>query len=602
MSEKDHKPIVEEDQRAVDQGRRELLKGAAVAAGTAAALAGGVASLSGGARADTVKSPVERYVPPGQYWYHLDVAWYELPSDDPAKLEVWGYADKWSYLPGEEVALHVNTGAPTFDIKIYRDGATLEEVHTAEKVPGKRSPTPDDCFSIGCGWPALYKWTLPADLKSGFYLVVFSIENEDGERVEQEAGFTVRAASPKSPIVFMLATMTWIAYNDWGGGNYYSKPGVTVGIPTEGAVPEIGFVPRLHLHRPWARGFMRIPEGAPRANDASNRTRSIGGYLGYPNFDWAMANGYSKWCGVAGWAQMDRLMAVWAEKNGFEIDYITQHDLEANPDILNGYKCLLTAGHDEYYTWGMRDAMDAFMEAGGGFARFGGNINWQVRVEDGGLVTVAYKDFPNDDPVRGDAERGSLLTQMWEHPEVGRPAATTFAASSAFGHLGGFGGAAPRSPGYVVYQPEHWMLDGTDLYFGDAFGTLTVGYEGDGVPLTMRDMRLYPADEFGTPQNIEIVAMAPITNGEEIHDPKSRVFAGGGYLNSVPITLYNLDPTATPSDEQLRKHRNGNTIVAYMPKGQGGVATAATVDWCYGLGRDPFVDRITQNVLKRFTS
>ena len=39
-----------------------------------------------------------------------------------------------------------------------------------------------------------------------------------------------------------------------------------------------------------------------------------------------------------------------------------------------------------------------------------------------------------------------------------------------------------------------------------------------------------------------------------------------------------------------------------MPKGKGDLATAAVTDWVIELGKDEFVDQMTHNVLKRFTS
>ena len=44
---------------------------------------------------------------------------------------------------------------------------------------------------------------------------------------------------------------------------------------------------------------------------------------------------------------------------------------------------MLSVGHDEYWSWGMRDRADEFVEAGGGWAILSGNTCfWQVRYED----------------------------------------------------------------------------------------------------------------------------------------------------------------------------------------------------------------------------
>ncbi len=45
--------------------------------------------------------------------------------------------------------------------------------------------------------------------------------------------------------------------------------------------------------------------------------------------------------------------------------------------------CYLSVGHDEYWSWGMRDALDAFTDAGGNAAILSGNTCfWQVRFDD----------------------------------------------------------------------------------------------------------------------------------------------------------------------------------------------------------------------------
>jgi hypothetical protein len=62
--------------------------------------------------------------------------------------------------------------------------------------------------------------------------------------------------------------------------------------------------------------------------------------------------------------------------------------LHFNPEILHGYDCVVRVGHDEYWTWEMRDAIDEYVERGGRVARFAGNFMWQTRFEPGGKRQV----------------------------------------------------------------------------------------------------------------------------------------------------------------------------------------------------------------------
>lgn len=601
MSDDGKKRGEQEPKTRVDESKRDLMKGAAAAVAATGVLAG----AAGTAQADRFREGASRYIPPGQWPHHLELEWYEFPSDDPKVVEVWGYTDNLSYKPGDEVSFHMSTGAPTFDIKIYRDGGKLEEVHAATGVPGKRTQTPKDAYAVGCGWPALYKWRLPRDLRSGFYLVVFSIKRGD-KSIEQEAGFCVRPASRKSSLVYILPTATWHAYNDWAGGNYYGLPGGLGGATdlsdTTGPLPTAA---KIHLHRPWARGFMRSPNSASRFMEPTLH-RPMGHMIRYYDKEFALSNGYSKWSPAAGWANYDRHFAMWAENNGYEPDYITQHDLQNDPSILNGYKCAVLIGHDEYWSWDQRKALDDWIEAGGHLARFAGNMNWQVRYEEGSLVQVCYKSYgPNLDPVRDDPENKHLVTVPFDDIRYGKwTTSQTFAASSVFGHMVGVGGASPRSPGFTVYRPSHWMLEGTDLYYGDVFGTMYNRFECDGVPYTFKNGYPYPTDFIGTPTNIEIAAMFPTTNGEDSRPPEHSPFQQGGsveYRQGNAEHVYGK-PLDQLSQEQKESMERGCGILAYMPKGQGEVATAAVTDWCFGLGKDPYIDKITHNILKRFTA
>ena len=55
------------------------------------------------------------------------------------------------------------------------------------------------------------------------------------------------------------------------------------------------------------------------------------------------------------------------------------------PEILDGYRLVLSVGHDEYWSAPMRDSLEAFIAKGGNAAFFSGNsVCWQVRSEDDG--------------------------------------------------------------------------------------------------------------------------------------------------------------------------------------------------------------------------
>ncbi|MDO9524292.1 MAG: hypothetical protein Q7J57_01915, partial [Gemmobacter sp.] len=267
---------------------------------------------------------------------------YEAPREDPEFPEIYVYTDAMSYDPGDEVAFHASTLADTWTLQIYRDGHAPEMVHEEMRIAGRFTAMPDRAWRDGCGWPVLHRWRIPEDQRSGFYRVVSTCLRPDGERFVQHHFFIVRPTKTtrQGRIVMMLATATWTAYNDWGGANHYF--GIDGPDGNEGS-------PILSTQRPYTRGMIWLPKGAARITGAGNP--QMGDAPRYPSKEWGYSGGWGQYYAAAGWAQFDRHFLVWAESEGFAVDVISQTDLHYRPDLLDGYGCLITCGHDEYWSW-----------------------------------------------------------------------------------------------------------------------------------------------------------------------------------------------------------------------------------------------------------
>jgi len=136
--------------------------------------------------------------------------------------------------------------------------------------------TPLDCSVRGCDWPEVWRFAVPGDWASGVYTVMLVVQGHSSQHM-----FVVRALQPRNRLVMVLATGTWCAYNDWGGSNPYQG---LVGDRQTDAAHDVS------LLRPWARGFVEWPVGAPRIPHASpllTRPR-------YPHMEFARARGVSK--------------------------------------------------------------------------------------------------------------------------------------------------------------------------------------------------------------------------------------------------------------------------------------------------------------------
>jgi len=448
------------------------------------------------------------------------------------------YAGRLSYRAGEQVALHVSTSAPRFAIEVARVGKKRQVVYTRDDVPGARHPVPDDASSHGCRWPAALEFRVPKEWPSGYYQVLLRA-GAKGRPARGEAFFVVRPSRPgrDARILLQLCTNTYNAYNQWGGSSLYGGPR--------------GLVRRVSFERPYL------------------------GFLPGDNF----TNLYS------GWRRWERPFVEWAEAAGYRLDFAVNSDVESHPEILDGYRLVLSVGHDEYWSAPMRDHLEKFIAGGGNVAFFSGNTCfWQVRSEADGRALVSWKmDFDQDPVYKADDRR--LLSGMWSNRLVKRPENTLTGVSFSWGGYHRF--FEHKGDGcYTVHRPDHWAFAGTGLKRGDRLGARdkVVGYECDGCRFTLKGGLPVPTHEDGTPETFEILGTAPAglsVKGDQSLLWVSEAVYGKGTKRRVP----------QPGAAVLGVYTRGGTAF-----------TTGCTEWVRGLeGRDRAVERVTRNVLDRLS-
>ncbi len=449
--------------------------------------------------------------------------------------------------PRETVALFCE--ADSFDLTIIRDGGREEVVRQA-------------AGGAGCEIEIDPAWT------SGFYRVEVSSGDERGN-----AFFIVRPALDdvgKADAVMVVATSTYAAYNDYGAPSFYTG------------------AHESSLLRPLPRGFITEPEQETYLEARLARDqRAIMAFF---------RSGPSMWSQASGWSNWERRFVQWAERLGLVIHFAASQDLDSDPNLLDGYSTYLSIGHDEYWSRGMRDAVEGYVDAGGHAAFFSGNTSfWQIRYADDYTSITAYKNDIDDDPVRG-TDQEYLLSTMWSDPLVGRPENEMTGVSFTHGGYARISGAPTGSGGYTVWRPSHWALDGLDLMTGDLLGTAkaVIGYECDGCEMALVDGRPVPTGRDGTPIDFEIVATAPAHLWATDEAPAALPDHYIGELNWVAARLGGAD---TP--EVRERFAYGQAVMGSYRRGAGEVFTTGCTDWAYGLG-DPEVDRLTVNVLRHF--
>jgi hypothetical protein len=442
-----------------------------------------------------------------------------------------GYPHRASVLPGERLVLHVATDSLRFRVNFLRWANGFVPMQQSAWLPGERAlerGAADDWR-----WPE-YEFPVPEDWPSGVYIA--HLEEPGGKRLDlaldsAAALFVVRGRR-HGGMLYKIPLATYHAYNNTGGGCYYNNPPRSLEPP--GA--------RVSLRRPGG-GIGGLTWGAPDHYDASSPRQTF--------------------------AHWDARFLRWLTRSGYTPDCCTDLDIHADPELLFRYRLLVSAGHDEYWTSGMRDAVEDFTGCGGNVAFFAANVCWwRVHLVDHDGAIVCHQGGP----------RGAF-DHWWPGTGASRPEDALSGAS--YRHGGGWWDGPRQTEGYVVLEPSHWAFDGTGLTHGERLGRHSwpplAGYECDGVPLDVFDPASGTAqlsvwrDEEGTPDGYQLLAACPLDRRWQELPPRRRLAAGEG-VHVAAMGVFS----------------RGGTVFS-----------AGTTDWAQVLdsGRDLKVERITRNVL-----
>jgi len=358
---------------------------------------------------------------------------------DPAnKNEIEGYASDTSINRGEQISFYVNTADPTYTLEVFRlgwySGKGARRMMGAVTLPGIKQPLPQPDPTTGlieCRWTNPYVLAVPympgdpTDWASGVYLTKLtgSVSGKQSYII-----FVVRDDARVSNHLFQSSVTTFQAYNSWGGKSLYDFNS------TGGRAFKVSF------NRPYDDG---------------------GGTGNFVN-------------GVSGW---EHNMLRFLEREGYDVTYCTNLDTHAQPNLLSSHKAFLSVGHDEYWSWQMRENVEAARDRGVNLGFFTANTcYWQIRLEPSATTgaanrtIVCYKDYWRD-PLyaSGDPSNYRLVTTTWRDNPVNRPEDALVGVMYDY---------YPVDADMVIDAASHWVFAGTGLSSGDRLPGL-VGYEAD---------------------------------------------------------------------------------------------------------------------------
>jgi hypothetical protein len=454
-----------------------------------------------------------------------------------------GYPEQPSPRPGEVLTLRVATDAPQFRVEFYRCGAELTRCGDSGWLDGVDAPPHlpfQDWGRPGTGldgeplepWPA-YEFAVPEEWRSGVYVGVLVEGDEQGRDVsdldrstpdgrQAKVLFVVRAGGGSARILYKLPLLTYHAYGIVAPGMY-----------------ELAGEPWSWCFYNWIDLPLQMPPGL-------SVHRPGGGTGGWP-YDLPNFDPYDPTPRQT-FVHWDARLVGWLENEGYDVDFCTDMDLHREgADLLRPYRLLVSAGHDEYWSVAMRDAVEGWVAGGGNAAFFSGNTCWW---------RVVFSE-----------ETTFVRVETWA--ESGRP------ENSMIGVSFRNGGERDRDDhpvpvGYRVQDAGHWVYAGTGLRDGDVFGAEEnlIGYECDGALFDRADLEagrfVRASGEDGTPEGFRILGVGDVRT------------AGYGF-------------------------GNGAATMGLFSRG-GTVFTGSTTDWVRGLASSPVVQRITRNVLDRLST
>lgn len=422
-----------------------------------------------------------------------------------------GYLSSFSVSQGQSINLYTSTTSPTYDLKIYRLGTGQHLMKSFSGLQGTHYSVPASGWTQGAQWANPVPIHIANNWTGGLYRADLKTPG-----YTKSLNFSVKDNNlgSKSKILLLDNATTKIAYNNWGGKSLYTF-------------------------------------------NSSDNIRANSVSLQRPGQNFV--------------ARQQREFTAWTENMHIPIEHASMMDLQNNPSLLNNYDTVVLAGHSEYWTKGMRNAYDHFVQNGGNAMILSGNTMWwQIRLQ--GDQQVAYKNAAND-PLNG--VNNALVTTNWYKSPVNDPENRSTGVSwrnAGYVNSQGFLPASAGYGGYTVTDANNWIYNGTNLKNGDVLGqkSAIVGYETDGALFNWQNGAPVVTGKDGTPSNFDILGYSPT--------------------------------------ETLRGSGNATMGVFQLPNG-GTVFNAATINWADGLWNlnkstiaDNNVSIMTYNALKRFSA
>ncbi len=466
-------------------------------------------------------------------------------------------------------------GGPSFNVNVDRF-ADYDPAKDAARGHALRLASDD---LVDCRWEPTFDYRLPKTAKSGMYVGRIRFEL-DGEPRLYHALFVGKKAvdAPRASIAFLCSTNTWKAY---------------AGTPFARTWPS--------LKHSFGHSSANSSGDPPMGSFYWRHRAGQGTYYMGLRMPWPLAGPYTVYGGqyLGHLCYADRYTQTWLEREDIQYDTYGDLDLHLHPELLDGYKTLVIAGHSEYWSAEAYRGVERFLKAGGNVLALSGNtMFWRVSFNEDGSVMESRKVDTMGNQLEP-TNRGEVWHSQDGHRggmsrECGYPAwkligleFITLSNTATKGH----GGFRVLDSKHSLFNQPH-RLDVSD---GDELGlpsagkpSMVVGHEGDARVST-----------------IAKVTTAPPPPGAEFpsRDPDGIELLAEGVIDwtvgSGTVFDYFMRPIAGPKAQAAGVNLGAEMIYWQRPDG-GKVFNVASICAGRGFVDDPKFGLLIKNVLHLF--
>jgi PKD repeat protein len=487
--------------------------------------------------------------------------------------DIGGFTTQTSYELGTDIPLKIGSDLsplPTVNIDVYRMGwyggtggrLIWSDHNVATNNSYQCNPMDPTTGELSCA-----NWNVTATIPgatlpiSGIYEALIT---DPADNIQNYVVFVVRNDAANSPVLFVLPSATYEAYNTWG--------------PTaQGGCKSLYF------------------DNCAGANTVSGSGRAVA-----VSFDRPLSGGMAYQNRFFG---PDDETVQWLEQQGYNVSYSDDVQTDESSSALLGHKIDIISGHSEYWSAQTFNNWMAARDAGVNIVSFSGNTAyWQTRYADGDRTLICYKTVqgpgtPNDPA----SLNSSGQVGPGDHPNLATttrrdPGAPASAVTPPGGRIG------PN-------QPENQLLG--NMYIGDNDAinfSLTVPPDDNGGNFAGADVWRNSGISTSSTTTLGAAATSPIGwEWDSVPSANSPLYAYAASVEPVGVRQITQTDITNSTDSFIQDAGNVRTntappgqpsntsAVMYRAPSGAYVFASGSMRWAYEFG-DPPMDQMTYNV------